>query len=88
MNKYIKGDKIIHATQKAFDIIYRSKGFVPYVENTNNESIENPVVEEIAVDYSKLKKDDLLKIAKEKGIEIPTGATKDVIIESIKNAIQ
>ena len=88
MNKYIKGDKIIHATPKAFDIIYRSKGFVPYVENTNNESVENPVVEEIAVDYSKLKKDDLLKIAKDKGVEIPTGATKDVIIESIKNAIQ
>lgn len=32
MNKYVKGKVIINATEKAYNILYKEKGFVPYVE--------------------------------------------------------
>lgn len=32
MNKYIKGKVVINATEKAYNVIYKEKGFVPYKE--------------------------------------------------------
>lgn len=32
MNKYIKGKNIIYATKKAYDVIYKDKGYKPFDE--------------------------------------------------------
>lgn len=32
MNTYIKGDKVIMATEKAYNIIYKEQGFMPQTE--------------------------------------------------------
>ncbi len=40
MNKYIKGDKIINATEKAYIIIYKEKGYKPYKENNSKRKEE------------------------------------------------
>ncbi len=73
MNKYIKDDKIINATEKAYNTIYKEKGFIPLKEK-----------EEDVKDISKLNKEDLLKIVIENGIEVPENATKEVLIALIK----
>ena len=31
-NKYIKDNKIINATEKAYEVIYKKEGYIPYVE--------------------------------------------------------
>ncbi len=38
MNKYIKGKNIIYATQKAYDVIYKDKGYKPFVEKDIKET--------------------------------------------------
>ena len=32
MNKYIKDKVVINATEKAYDTLYKSQGYVPYKE--------------------------------------------------------
>ena len=60
MNKYIKDGKVINATEKAYEVIYKAKGYTPVEEK-----------KEEVKDISKMKKDELLLVASEKGIEIP-----------------
>ena len=40
MNKYIKDNKIINATEKAFNTIYKVQGYVPYVEKKTKKKEE------------------------------------------------
>lgn len=75
MNKYIKGKVVINATEKAYNIIYKEQGYVPYKEVEEKKETK---------DISKMKKEELLAIATEKGIEIPNDATKEVLINLIK----
>ncbi len=76
MNKYIKDKHIINATEKAYNVIYKAQGYVPC-----NEVEEK---KEEVKDISKMKKEELLKVATEKGIEIPENATKEVLVNLIK----
>lgn len=78
MNKYIKDKHIINATEKAYNVIYKVQGYVPYKEADEKK-------EEVK-DISKMKKEELLKVVAEKGIEIPENATKEVLIALIKEA--
>ncbi len=55
MNKYIKDNKVINATEKAYNVIYKEKGSIPVEEK-----------KEEVKDISKLKKEELVKIATEK----------------------
>lgn len=32
MNKYIKDNIVINATEKAYNVIYKDKGYIPYKE--------------------------------------------------------
>ncbi len=32
MNKYVKGKVVINATEKAYRVIYKEQGYVPYKE--------------------------------------------------------
>ncbi len=36
MNKYIKDGHIINATEKAYNILYKEQGYVPYKEEKKN----------------------------------------------------
>lgn len=76
MNKYIKDKVVINATEKAYNILYKEQGYVPYKEVEEKK-------EEVK-DISKMKKEELLAIATEIGIEIPENATKEVLITLIK----
>ena len=76
MNQYIKDKHIINATEKAYNVIYKEKGYIPYKQLEEKK--------EEADDISKLKKEELLKIAVENGIEVPENATKEIIITLIK----
>lgn len=71
MNKYIKDKKVINATEKAYNTIYKEQGYVPYKE-----------VEE--KDISKMKKEELIAVAREKGIEIQENISKEALITLIK----
>ena len=72
MNKYINGNQTIEATEKAYNIIYKKQGYVPYIEEQKEEgcSVADKTVEqlkEIALEKdievpSKIKKDDLIKL--------------------------
>lgn len=73
MNQYIKDKKVINATEKAYNTIYKEQGYVPYKK-----------VEEKKEDISKLKKEELIAIAKKDGIEIPENATKEILVALIK----
>lgn len=74
MNKYIKGSKVINATEKAFEVIYKGQGYVLVEEK-----------EEEVKDMSKMKKEDLFAYATEKGIEVPAEVTK---VEEIRKFIK
>lgn len=73
MNKYVKDKVVINATEKAYNLLYKEQGYIPVEEK-----------KEEVKDISKMKKEELLTIAKEKGIEIPENATKEVLITLIK----
>lgn len=37
MKQYIKGKKIINATEKAYKVIYKDQGYVPYEEKSSKK---------------------------------------------------
>lgn len=80
MNRYIKNKNIINATEKAYNVIYKEQGYVPYKEQEQEK--------EKVKDISKMKKEELVLVATEKGIEIPENATKEDIINLIKEQEQ
>ena len=82
MKQYIKDKHVINATEKAYNVIYKEQGYIPY-----NELIqEAEEKEEVTKDIFKMKKDELIVIAKENGIEIPEDAKKEDIIKLIQEA--
>lgn len=40
MNKYIKDKVVINATEKAYNVIYKEQGYVPYKETKNKKKEE------------------------------------------------
>lgn len=81
MNKYIKDDKVINATEKAYNVIYKEKGYVPYKETEKEKSGAETDIKDI----SKMKKEDLLTYATENEIIIPEEITK---VEDIRKFIK
>lgn len=41
MNKYVKGKVVINATEKAYEILYKGQGFVPYEEMKTKEETKS-----------------------------------------------
>lgn len=73
MNKYVKDKEVINASEKAFEVIYKHQGYKEVKEKKEEEK-----------DISKMKKEELLLIANEKGIQVPNNATKEVLVTLIK----
>lgn len=76
MKKYIKDDHVIRATEKAYNVIYKNKGYKPYEEveeviEEESEVIteEDKVEDAAATSLESLTIDKLKEIAKE--IKLP-----------------
>lgn len=41
MNKYVKGDRIINATEKAYELLYKEQGFKPYKESKAKKATDD-----------------------------------------------
>lgn len=82
------GEIVEVGEQEAKNFLHRGKATVATVEDLKAAGIELPDDQdsEEGEDLSKLKKDELLAIAKERGVEIGDGATKAQIIEAIEAA--
>lgn len=46
MNKYFKGKKIIFATERAFEVIYKSQGFKKVKDNNESGEVTDDEEEE------------------------------------------
>ena len=80
LKEYIKNGHIITATDKAYNVIYRKQGYVPY-ETKKVENIANSTKNDdnnTSKGNKNLSKQDLINLCKEKGI--PVGEKDTVAI--------
>lgn len=77
-NKYTDGKRIIYATEKAYEIIYKKQGFKEIEKLEEYQYIDN---EEIVLED--LKVEELKAIAKEKEIEGYSKMNKEDLITAL-----
>lgn len=82
------GDVVEVSELEAKNFLHRNKATIATAEELKAAGIELPdeADEDETGDLSKLTKEQLLAVAKERGIEIGSGATKAQIIEAIAAA--
>lgn len=85
--KIRKGEKEINVSPKAFRMFYEEQGYEKVVAQMDGESDEETTATEGTEkdEYSKMKVDELKKIAANKGIEGHEKLSKKDLIELIKD---
>lgn len=81
-NKYTDGKRIIYATEKAYEAIYKNQGFKEVEKLGGSQMNQETTSEEI--DLENLKVEELKAIAKAKGIEGYSKVTKGDLIEVLR----
>lgn len=76
----IKDGKIIDVTEKAFDVIYKDKGYKPYNADTVKTKKED--LEE--ANYDKLTKDEIIAKLEEKNINHNPNDLKAELLELLR----
>lgn len=69
MKKYIKGNKIINATDKAYDVIYKNQGYMEVKETEKTSELN----------YNSISFPELKSIAAEKGINTHKMKKQEII---------
>lgn len=91
--KYVKGDKVITATEKAFKVVYSAQGYKPYVESEeteenvveeNVEEKEETSEEDIEEALNQLNVTELQEMAKKEEITGYSSMKKAELIEALK----
>lgn len=74
----IKDGKVIRVTEKAFDVIYKGKGYKPY----NAETVKSKEDED---DIDTLTKSEIIEKLDEKGITHDSNALKAELVELLRS---
>lgn len=90
MKKYSNGKRVISATDRAFEVIYKAQGFF-LIEDEEAELFQEERTEETQtigkVDYKSLKVDELKELAKETGITGYSDMKKTELIAALEGVI-
>lgn len=84
MIKIVKDDHVLMATQKAYDLIFKARGYslADQVEDVEDKTAKVEDVQE--VDYSALNMDELKDLLDERGIEYKARDNKDKLISLLE----
>jgi hypothetical protein len=98
-NKYIRNGQIIKATKKAYNALYKSKGYKPYVEKVEvtvderkasevdvEETKKAEIVDDSKIVIEELSNKELRELAKEYNIDVRNKKKKE-LIEELKEIV-
>lgn len=76
----IKDGIVLDVTEKAFEVVYKAQGYVPY----NSETVRAKVVE-AQIDYDSLTKAEIIKQLEKKEVEHDPKALKEDLLEILRS---
>lgn len=85
--KYIKDEKVINASDKAYRLIYKEQGYIPLTQNDeDNQETDNQdqVPERAMQDMTVV---ELKALAKESGLDGYSALTKEELLEVLKDVM-
>lgn len=74
--KLIKDGRIINATQKSYDVIYKGQGYEPY-----EDEVEDEVAEDLEIIFDDMTKADISELLDDAGIEHNIKDNKQVLFD-------